>query len=135
MNAASTPSPYSNTKFGWFMAAVCVAISVNFAFKHAWRPSEALAVLAAVTALVAVVRPGWLAPFNRFWFQIGLWMSKITNPLVMGLLFFVIITPLAIVARWSGRDALAVRRKNRTSYWVDRESAASDASESFKHQF
>jgi len=82
-----------------------------------WALVVALAFLAA-----ALARPGLLAPLNRVWFKFGMVLHRIVNPLVMGLIFFAVITPMAIVMRLAGRDLLGLKKsESAASYWVVRD--------------
>lgn len=81
----------------------------------------ALAIAGALLT-VALVRPRWLAPANRLWMRIGLLLHRITNPLIMGLVFFLAVTPTALIMRAAGKDPL--RRKidrSAKTYWIHRE--------------
>jgi hypothetical protein len=79
-------------------------------------------VVAALFLAAALVRPSLLAPLNRLWFKLGLLLHRIVNPIVMGLMFFVVITPVAIGMRLAGRDPLRLRpRPDESSYWIDRD--------------
>lgn len=70
---------------------------------------------------LALALPGVLAPANRLWLRFGLLLHRIVNPLVMGLLFFLTVTPLALVLRLMGKDLLRLRRDRSTpSYWIVR---------------
>jgi Saxitoxin biosynthesis operon protein SxtJ len=81
----------------------------------------ALAVAAGFLG-VALFASHWLAPINRLWFHFGQLLGKVVSPLVMGILFFVVVTPIAILARLMGKDFLGIgpEAKQRTSYWVAR---------------
>ncbi len=94
------------------------------------------AVVAAVTlAGVAIVRPALLAPFNRLWTRFGLLLNKITSPLIMGLLFYGIITPFGLIMRWVGKDPLRLRfDPSAESYWIERVPPG-PAPETIKNQF
>ena len=94
------------------------------------------AVVAAVTlAGVAIVRPALLAPFNRLWTRFGLLLNKITSPLIMGLLFYGIITPFGLIMRWAGKDPLRLRfDPSAESYWIERVPPG-PAPETIKNQF
>ena len=61
-------------------------------------------------------------------------MGRVVSPLVLGILFFIVITPVAIFMRCFGRDELRLNKRNVTSYWIIRESTRLD-SESFNEQF
>ena len=86
-------------------------------------------------AAVAIARPGLLAPLNRLWFRFGLLLNSIVSPLVMGLLFYLIITPFALFMRLTGKDLLHLRRDpEAASYWIQREPPG-PAPETIKNQF
>jgi len=65
--------------------------------------------VAALILAMALIWPGLLAPFNRAWMKFGLLLHKITNPIIMGLIFFLAVTPTALIMRAMGKDPL--RRK------------------------
>ncbi len=77
---------------------------------------------------------GLLARLNRAWFRLGGLMAAIVNPIVLGFIFFGLLTPVALVGRLCGRDELGLRRRARDSYWISRPPAPLDL-ESFKRQF
>ena len=84
---------------------------------------------------VAVVRPALLAPLNRLWFKFGLLLNRIVSPLVMGLLFYLVITPFALVMRALGKDLLRLKRDPvAESYWIAREPPG-PAPETIKNQY
>lgn len=79
-------------------------------------------ILAALFLVVSFVRPQLLKPLNRVWFLFGLLLHKIVSPLIMGLLFFLTVTPTALVMRALGKDSLRLKRDpNATSYWILRD--------------
>ncbi len=76
---------------------------------------------AIVFFILALAFPKVLQPFNILWFRFGMMLSKITTPLVMGLLFYGVITPFGIVMRATGRDPLLLTwNKSAGSYWIPR---------------
>ena len=86
-------------------------------------------------AAVAAVRPGLLAPLNRLWFKFGLLLNQIISPIVMGLLFFLVITPFALWIRARGKDLLHLRRDPAArSYWIPREPPG-PSPETIKNQY
>jgi hypothetical protein len=93
-----------------------------------------LGAVAAVFLAVALVRPTLLAPLNRLWTRFGLLLHRIVNPLVMGVMFFGVITPFGLAMRLFGWDALSRKRKpEAASYWIEREPGP--APETMRHQF
>jgi hypothetical protein len=79
-------------------------------------------VTAAVSVLVATVTlaaPQLLRPFNLIWLKFGLLLHKIVNPVIMGVLFFGVFTPMGAIMRFFGADLLRVTRKPPgESYWI-----------------
>ncbi len=91
--------------------------------------------VAAAFLVIALVSPALLAPLNRVWTRFGLLLHKVTNPVIMGLVFYVAVTPTAWIMRALGKDPL--RRtidRSAASYWILREPPG-PAPDSIKHQF
>lgn len=123
-----------NQKFGWFFAFVFSL----FAGWFFWRASPLWGVvfsaIAGIFAFCAVFAPRLLTLLNRLWYGLGILLGKIISPIVLGLIFFVLITPVSLVTRLFGRDELKLKRRNLSSYWVDR-SPPGPPSDSFKNQY
>jgi len=66
--------------------------------------------------------------------QLGFLMGKVINPLVLGFIFFLLITPVALICRLIGRDELRLKTIDADSFWIDRLPSGPDG-ESFKNQF
>ena len=126
----------TNTRFGWFLTSVWIIAGVYCYFKLANGVliGFSLFIFAMISALVTLFMPKFLTPFNRAWLLLGELLGKIIGPLVLGAIFFLIITPTAIIGRALGRDELKLRRKYQSSYWIDRKSP-SPRGDSFNNQF
>jgi hypothetical protein len=91
--------------------------------------------VAAVILIVALARASLLAPFNRAWLKFGLLLHRIVNPLVMGLIFYLAVTPTALVMRLLGKDPLRLAfEPDAKTYWIDREPPG-PAPDTMKQQF
>ena len=91
--------------------------------------------IAAVLLAIAYTVPILLRPFNFVWAKLGRYLFVVVSPLVMGLLFFVTITPLAVLLRVMGKDLLRLKRDGKaSSYWIKREPPG-PAPESMNQQF
>ncbi len=91
--------------------------------------------LAAAFLLLGLIAPQIAHPLNVLWMKLAVFMSRVTNPLVTALLFFLVFTPFALVFRLTGRDALRLRRDPvAVSYWIPRQPAGLDPS-SMSNQF
>jgi hypothetical protein len=107
------PALPSNRSFGWTFTGVFALGAILYPWVIA---------LAAATALVTLARSQWLAPLNRAWMALGAVMHRVVSPVVLGIIFFGVFTPVAYVMRLAGRDALARRFDAQLpSYWIDRD--------------
>ena len=135
MSLTSDPKLPSERRFGALFTLVFAAIGAWGHYKGgSAAASNAWFVAAAVVALVTLAAPRLLAPFNLAWFKLGLLMGKVVSPIVLGIIFFVILTPVAIAGRLFGRDELRIKRNAVQSYWIDRVPPGPDG-DSFKNQF
>ena len=76
---------------------------------------------AALFFVVASARPSILGPLNRAWMRFGFLLSRVVNPLILAIVFFLVITPIAVVRRLLGKDSLHLKSKpGLESYWIDR---------------
>ncbi len=90
---------------------------------------------AVIIALIAATRPAVLAPLNRGWIKFGRQVNRVTTPLVLGLLFFLMITPIGLIMRLAGKDPLRLKGdREALSYWVERQPPG-PAPESMPNQF
>ncbi|MCH9693212.1 MAG: sxtJ [Gammaproteobacteria bacterium] len=81
--------------------------------------------IAGALAALAIIVPTWLGPVYYVWMRFGLLMSKIMTPLVLGIVFFLVITPVALFMKLISRDAMARSlKKEDTTYRVEREEIA-----------
>jgi Saxitoxin biosynthesis operon protein SxtJ len=111
----------SNRSFGLVFAAVFAAIALLPAIHGAPIRMWALAVAAAFAAAALLV-PRLLYPLNRAWFALGLLLHHIVNPVIMAVLFYGAILPMALLLRLLGKDLLRLKRDEAaTSYWITRD--------------
>lgn len=91
--------------------------------------------VAGIFLVVSIFYPAALAPLNRLWTKFGLLLHRIVNPFVMGLIFFLVVTPIALIMRAVGKRPLQTTIDyNVTSYWI-RRNPPGPAPESMKRQF
>jgi hypothetical protein len=97
----------------------------------AWVTSFVISIVFGLSALIA---PEALTALNKSWFRFGQLLGRFSSPIVLGVIFFAILTPIAAVTRLFGRDELLLKRRVVGSYWIGRNSSNLTA-ESFKKQF
>ena len=59
-----------------------------------------------------------LTPLNRLWFKFGIFLGKIISPIILGIIFFLIVTPTGILLRLFGKDVINLKYNNDSSYWI-----------------
>jgi len=81
-----------------------------------------LILLAFIFLILGIMESKLLSPLNRLWFKFGIMLGAIVAPIVMGAIFFIVVTPIGIVMRIMGKDLIRKKlNKNSKSYWIKRE--------------
>ena len=106
-DSKSLPGNMELRNFGYVMAGACVAL---FGLGLPWlldRPWPTWPwIVAAIFAGLGKLSPGSLKVVFRMWMKFGIAMSKVTTPLVLGIVFYLVITPFGLIMRLFGRDPL-----------------------------
>tara|TARA_B100000767_G_C19534645_1_gene438107 strand:+ start:346 stop:744 length:399 start_codon:yes stop_codon:yes gene_type:complete len=123
----------SNKKFGFFFTFVFAILAFYFLFIDSILWAQALAILAVLFLLITVIIPQVLLPLNKLWMRLGLLLGMIVGPIVLGIIFFGLVTPYGVVMRMFGRDELRLKFTKKSSHWISR--SESIKSDSFKNQF
>ena len=61
-----------------------------------------------------------LTPLNRLWFKFGLLLGKFISPIIMGIIFFIVVTPIGIIMRLFKKDLLNLKFNKKETYWIDK---------------
>ena len=110
----------SDQSFGIVFALVFLAVGV-WVVSGGQSKGWFFFVSAALFLVVAIARPSILGPLNRAWAKFGLLLGQVFNPLLLGVVFFLVVTPIAVVLRLLGKDLLHLKSKSDLkSYWIDR---------------
>lgn len=118
---ARGPEPQSSERsFALVFAAVFSAYAC-WPFIHLAEPRWWALAVSTVFAAAAFIRPRILRPLNRAWLAVGQLLQRIATPVIMGAIFFLFITPIALILRLRGKDVLLLRRRpDLASYWIAR---------------
>ena len=110
----------SERNFGLFFSAIFFLIGLwpllSASPLRLWSISLAVVLLA-----LALARPRLLKPLNYSWLKLGEILGKIIVPIIMGLLFFIILTPISFFVRVLGKDLLRLKFSKNNTYWIKRE--------------
>ncbi len=122
-----------NRKFGFFFTLVFVVAATYFYYSTSVTWAYIFIVAALIFLLVTLVKSDALLPLNKLWMRFGLLLGMIISPIVLGVIFFGLFTPIAMLMRLSGRDELRLKVTQKASHWISRGEPIK--SESFKQQF
>jgi hypothetical protein len=87
-------------------------------------------VLSSIFLIITIIRPNLFTFINKLWIQFGILIGKIISPIVMGLVFFFVVTPIGMLVRIFKKDVMGLKRRV-NSYWINRENKL----QSMKKQF
>jgi len=81
--------------------------------------------------ILGIINSKILTPLNKVWFKFGIFLGKIISPIVMGLIFFLVVTPIAFLMRMLNKDLLNLKFSKNNSYWIEK----TDPKSTMKNQF
>jgi len=103
-----------------------ITFSVVFLIVALWPMLDGLnlrtwsLITSAAFVMISFTIPNVFTYLNLFWIKLGYFLGKIISPIVMGIVFFTIVTPIGLLLRLFGKDILRLKRNNK-SYWIKRE--------------
>lgn len=109
----------SNKNFGLFFTSIFFLISIYYLLEKSLL-FYIFTSLFSIFLIITIVKPSLLKPLNKLWMMLGYLMGMIMNPIVMGVIFFLLITPIAIITRIFKRDELLIKKNHRRSMWNTR---------------
>ena len=120
----------SNRSFGFVFSIVFLLIALwpllNNSEIRIWS-----LIISAIFLILGFLNSIILNPLNILWFKFGLLLGKLISPLVMGLIFFCVVTPIGILMKIFMKDLLKLKYNNKNSYWVDKNGPKSKMSDQF----
>jgi hypothetical protein len=119
-------------QFGYLFAVVFTII----AFWPLWplaKPNFYWLAGAGLWLAAALISPQWLSPLYKGWMKFGHVLGWINARIILGLVFFIMVTPIGLVMRLFGKDLLRMRLQKSASYWIRRDKPLDP--QSFRNQF
>ncbi len=109
----------SNKSFGIVFFVVFVVIAfyplINQEESRLWALVTALIFL-----ILGLINSSFLTPLNLLWLKFGMLLGKVVSPIIMGLVFFGVVTPTGLIMKLVNKDLLKLKRKDNKSYWIER---------------
>jgi len=81
--------------------------------------------------ILGILNSRFLTPLNKIWFKFGIFLGQIISPIVMGIIFFLVVTPIAFIMRVLKKNILKLKKNTDNSYWIKK----TDLKSKMKNQF
>jgi hypothetical protein len=109
----------SNKNFGivFFVVFILIAVYplVNDGEIRKWS-----LIISLVFLILGYLNSKILTPLKILWFKFGIILGKIISPIIMAVIFFLVVTPIALIMRLLGKDVLNLKFRNIKSYWIEK---------------
>ena len=109
----------SNRGFGIVFFVVFLLIAIYPLLKGSDLRIWSL-IISFIFLVLGLIKSNLLTPLNKLWFKFGLFLGKIISPLIMGFIFFAVVTPIGIIMRLLGKDLLNLKYNKKKSYWIEK---------------
>jgi len=109
----------SNKSFGIVFFVVFLLISLYPITKNEDLRIWSL-IISTIFLLLGLLNSKVLTPLNKIWFKFGLVLGKILSPFIMGVIFFIVVTPIGILMRFLDKDLLNLKFNQKKSYWIEK---------------
>ena len=88
-------------------------------------------IISLIFLILGLLKSKILAPLNKLWFKFGMFLGKVVSPLIMGIIFFLVVTPIGLFMRFLGKDLLNLKYNKNKTYWIEKKGPKSK----MKNQF
>ena len=120
----------SNRNFGIVFSVVFLIISLwpllNQNDIRIWS-----LVISGIFLILGLINSKLLLPLNKIWFKFGIFLGNFIAPIVMGIIYFMVVTPTGLIMKLLGKDLLNLKKSNKDTYWIDKDNSNND----LKNQF
>ena len=121
----------SNRNFGLVFFFIFLVVSI-WPLTHNESPRIWSAIISLAFLILVLTRSKLLTPLNRLWAKFGIILGAIIAPIVMGVVFFLVITPIGLFMKIIGKDLLSIKYdKKKETYWVKRDKPTSTMKQQF----
>jgi len=88
-------------------------------------------IISFIFFVLGLINSRLLTPLNKLWFKFGIFLGNIISPIVMGIVFFLVVTPTGLIMRFFRKDILRLKKNSNDSYWINKDNTNS----SMRNQF
>ena len=109
----------SNRSFGIVFFVVFLLVAL-YPLIHAEEIRLWSLIISIIFLILGLLNSKILGPLNKIWFKFGILLGKIVSPLIMGIIFFLVVTPIGFTIRLLGKDVLNLKYNKNKSYWIEK---------------
>ena len=109
----------TNRSFGIVFFVVFLLISL-FPLTYSEEIRIWSGIISIIFLVLGLLNSKILTPLNKIWFNFGIFLGKIISPFIMGIIFFLVVTPIGLLMRLFGKDVLNLKYNNNKSYWIEK---------------
>ena len=88
-------------------------------------------ILSLIFLILGLINSIILTPLNRLWFKFGIFLGKIVSPIILGIIFFLVVTPTGLLLRLFGKDVINLKYNKDNSYWIKKTGPKSNMKDQF----
>ena len=88
-------------------------------------------VISLIFLILGILNSKIITPFNKVWFRFGIFLGNFISPIIMGIVFFLVVTPTGLIMKLFRKDLINLRKNNSSTYWIEKK----DIKSSMKNQF
>ena len=120
----------SNRSFGIVFFVVFLIIAI-YPLTYSGDVRLWSVIISIIFLVLGTLNSKILTPLNKLWFKLGIFLGKIISPIIMGIIFFLVVTPTGLIMRLLGKDLLNLKFNKNKSYWIEKKGPKSK----MKNQF
>ena len=109
----------SNRSFGIVFFVVFLIIAI-YPLTYSGDVRLWSVIISIIFLVLGTLNSKILTPLNKLWFNLGIFLGKIISPIIMGIIFFLVVTPTGLIMRLLGRDVLNLKYNKSQSYWIEK---------------
>ena len=109
----------SNRSFGIVFFVVFILIAL-YPLIHNEEIRIWSLIISSIFLILGLINSRILNPLNKLWFKFGILLGKIVSPIIMGIIFFLVVTPIGFIMRILGKDLLNLKFNANKSYWIEK---------------
>ena len=77
-------------------------------------------IISIIFLVLGILNSSLLSPLNKLWFKFGVLLGKIISPIIMGIIYFLVVTPIGLIMKLLGKDVLNLKYHDYKSYWIEK---------------